>query len=139
MRIYAGEDCPAEAQLLVTLFAGRPDLEFRLFTNGLSLLEAIHRDRPELVLVDLTLPGVDGIILVRLIKFDRALAEIPILCLSALRRDTVLERTLRAGADACFFKPWNSEELLNWVDSRLILRDHRPGSTQHCHVFPEGS
>lgn len=118
MRIYAAEDCPAEAQLLVTLFATRPEWEFRLFTNGLTLLEAVHRDRPDVLLVDLTLPGVDGFLLVRLIKFDQALQEIPVLCLSLLRQSSVAERAIQAGADGCLFKPWQAEQVLDWIESQ---------------------
>lgn len=115
MRVYAGEDCPGEGQLLRAFFAGHKQWEFCLFRDGLSLLQAIHQDVPEAVLLDLTLPGLDGYLLLRLVKFDTALAHIRILGLSTDLDEKVAARVLALGADGILYKPWREEDLLSWL------------------------
>lgn len=116
MRVYAGEDCPGEGQLLTELFANRKSFEFSLFQDGLSLLQAIHHNQPDAVLLDLTLPGLDGYLLLRLVKFDSSLAATRILCLSAARGDKLAARVNALGADGLIYKPWAGEEILAWLD-----------------------
>ena len=115
MRVYAGEDCPVEGQLLVTLFAAHREFEFRLFRDGLSLFQAIHHNRPDAVLLDLTLPGLDGFLLLRLVKFDTSLAATRMLCLSVARDDKLAARVKALGADGILYKPWAAEEVLAWL------------------------
>jgi two-component system, cell cycle response regulator DivK len=83
--------------------------------DGVTGLEIIRADRPPLVLLDISLPDLDGLQLVAAMKADEELAGIPVIALtaSAMRGDR--ERFLAAGCDDYLSKPVQAMELLDRV------------------------
>ena len=88
-----------------------------IVTSGEAALEAIHRDRPDLVVLDLGLPGIDGLDVTRAI---RRTSSLPVIMLTA--RDDELDKLLglELGADDYVTKPFSPRELVARV--RAVLR-----------------
>jgi two-component system alkaline phosphatase synthesis response regulator PhoP len=117
-----------EESLLQTLRynLSRAGHEVRLSTNGVHALEMIRGNPPELVVLDLMLPGLDGLELCRAVRADTlnpAVAHVPILMLTA--RDEEIDRVvgLEVGADDYLTKPFSMHELLARVKAQLRRAD----------------
>ena len=87
-----------------------------LADDGEQALEALSHRPPDVVVVDLLLPGIDGIELTRRI---RARSSVPIIFLSAIGDETKKVEELESGADDYVTKPFNMEELLARIRSLL--------------------
>ena len=84
--------------------------------DGTSALPAFHRERPDLVLLDLMLPGIDGIEVCRLIRSE---SDVPIVMLTAKSDTADVVRGLESGADDYVPKPFKPAELVARVRARL--------------------
>lgn len=93
--------------------------------NGLEGLSLIVDSKPDAVLLDLGLPDIDGLDLLRMI---RAVSTVPVVVITARDDDDQIVRTLDAGADDYVVKPFST----NQVDARIraVLRRARPQSTE---------
>ena len=89
--------------------------------DGERALEAARRERPELILSDIMMPGIDGLELVRAVREDRQLREVPVILLSARAGEESRVEGLDAGADDYLVKPFSARELLARVGSLLEL------------------
>ncbi len=87
--------------------------------DGDAALEAIRRDRPALVLLDVMMPGLSGFEVCQAVRADEALAGTKILMLSAKGRDTDLAKGRALGADAYMTKPVSTRELADQVRALL--------------------
>jgi DNA-binding response OmpR family regulator len=114
-KILAVEDEPDIALLLRMVFE-RAGYEFVCRTDGPAGLRTLHEERPDLVLLDVGLPGMDGWTVLERI---RDLADLPVLMLTArdLEHDKV--RGLRCGADDYVTKPFATGELLARAEALL--------------------
>ncbi len=114
-RILVVDDDTALAEMIgIVLRSEGFDLAFS--ADGSQALEAFRDSRPDLVLLDLMLPGIDGIEVCRLI---RAESGVPIIMLTA-RSDTAdVVQGLESGADDYVVKPFNPKELVARIRTRL--------------------
>jgi two-component system cell cycle response regulator DivK len=89
--------------------------------DGISGLAMVRRLRPPLVLLDIGLPGMDGLELLALVKADEGLRDIPVIALtaSAMRGDR--ERFLAAGCDDYISKPIQATELIEKIRTHYPL------------------
>jgi DNA-binding response OmpR family regulator len=117
-----------EESLLQTLRynLSRAGHEVRLSTNGAQALDMIRGHPPELVVLDLMLPGLNGLDLCRAVRSDTsnpAVAHVPILMLTA--RDEEIDKVLglEVGADDYLTKPFSMHELLARVKAQLRRAD----------------
>jgi len=90
-------------------------------SDGQSALEAIRAGRPDLVLADVMMPRLDGFGLLRAIREDPELHELPVIMLSARAGEESRVEGLHAGADDYLVKPFSARELLACVESVLKL------------------
>jgi two-component system alkaline phosphatase synthesis response regulator PhoP len=83
--------------------------------DGLEGLELARKEIPDLILLDLMLPKLDGYKVCRMLKFDKALENIPVIVVSA--RESQPDRKLaeESGCDAYLTKPWDPLELLQTI------------------------
>ena len=91
--------------------------------DGDTAMHAIRRERPDLIVLDLMLPGHDGWEITRWLRADERLATIPIIMLTARVEDTDKIHGLNLGADDYLTKPFNPEEVVARV--RAVLRRTR--------------
>ena len=118
-KVLVVDDDAALAEMLGIVLRGE-GLEPAFVADGDAALGAFRRERPDLVLLDLMLPGTDGIEVCRQI---RAESGVPIVMLTA-RSDTVDVVTgLESGADDYVVKPFKPRELVARVRARLRTRD----------------
>jgi DNA-binding response OmpR family regulator len=87
--------------------------------DGDTALEAIRRERPDLVLLDVMMPGKSGFEVCQAVRADESLAAVKILMLSAKGRDTDLAKGSALGADAYMTKPFSTRELADKVRELL--------------------
>ncbi len=118
-KVLVVDDDPALAEMLGIVLRGE-GLETLFVEDGSAALAAFRRERPDVVLLDLMLPGLDGIEVCRRI---RAESGVPIVMLTA-RSDTVdVVLGLESGADDYVVKPFKPRELVARVRARLRVRD----------------
>jgi len=112
------EDNPANMKLATLLVrnAGHTPLFAVDAETGLTLARA---EQPELILMDIQLPGMDGLAATRLLKKDPATAAIPIIALTAMAMKDDKEKTTVAGCDAYIAKPLRYKELYAAINSLL--------------------
>ena len=89
--------------------------------DGDEALAAIRRDRPDLVLLDVMMPGKSGFDVCQAVRADPDLAGVKILMLTAKGRDTDLAKGTALGADAYVTKPFSTQELAARVRELLGL------------------
>jgi PAS domain S-box-containing protein len=87
--------------------------------DGEAALTAIRRERPDLVLTDVMMPGLDGFGLLRAIRSDERLRDVPVIMLSARAGEEASVEGLAAGADDYLVKPFSARELLARVHANL--------------------
>lgn len=123
-RILVVEDNPLNLKLVrdVLTASGYEVVEAQTGEAGVSLAADCA---PDLVLMDLQLPGIDGYEALRLIREDPRVAEVPIVALTAFAMREDRERTARAGFDGYLSKPISVRELPAQVGDFLSNgRDH---------------
>ena len=87
--------------------------------DGPEALKMIARERPDLVLLDVMMPGMSGFEVCQAVRADEALAGVKILMLSAKGRDTDIAKGSAMGADAYMTKPFSTKELAEKVRELL--------------------
>ena len=90
--------------------------------NGLDALEAVHRTKPDIILLDVMMPGIDGIEVCRRLKEDAATQHIPVIMVTALDQPEDRVRGLEAGADDFLTKPVNDVSLFCRIKSLVRLK-----------------
>jgi two-component system phosphate regulon response regulator PhoB len=118
-RILIVEDEADIAEVLEYNLA-RESFRTHIVTRGDAALEAIRRDPPALVVLDLMLPGMDGIEICRLLKRDSRTSEIPILMLTARGEEVDRIVGLELGADDYITKPFSPREVVLRI--KAVLR-----------------
>jgi len=114
-RILVVDDEPDIRALLEQLLT-RAGALVRLAPDGRAGLRELHAWRPELVLLDVSMPGLDGF---QTLERIRDLSEVPVLMLTARGAELERVRGLQAGADDYVVKPFGRQELVARVDALL--------------------
>lgn len=132
-KILVVEDNPANMKLACLLLrnAGHRVLCAVDAETGLALARA---DRPDLILMDIQLPGMDGLAATALLKRDPATAAIPVIALTAMAMKEDQEKTKAAGCDAYIAKPLRYQALYAAVDALLVDQ----GAQGHLQTDPGG-
>jgi DNA-binding response OmpR family regulator len=99
----------------------RMTLEFKGFgvleaANGPDGLQLARSRRPDLILLDVMMPGMDGLSVAQALASDPALRSVPVVMLSALGTADAVQAGLQAGAQHYLVKPFSPKELLALVD-----------------------
>jgi two-component system cell cycle response regulator DivK len=117
-KILVIEDNPANMKLasLLLLNAGHTVLCAVDAETGLTLARA---DQPDLILMDIQLPGMDGLAATSLLKKDPVTASIPVIALTAMAMKEDREKAKVAGCDAYIAKPLRYQELYVAIDTLL--------------------
>ena len=110
-----------EPNILISLefLLKRAGYQVSLARDGQAALDAILRDRPALVLLDVMMPNKTGLEVCQAVRADEACNGVRILMLSAKGRDTDVAKGLALGADAYLTKPFATKELVQKVKDLL--------------------
>lgn len=92
--------------------------------DGQDALEKIRAERPDLVVSDVMMPRMDGFELLKQVKMDPELNDLPILMLTAKAQDADIFKGWQSGAEAYLTKPFNPMELLTFVKRIFESREH---------------
>ena len=106
-------------QLLASSVLERAGYRIALASDSVQALDAIRRSEPDLILMDIQLPGQDGLAFTRELKADPATAAIPIVALTALAMPGDLELSLEAGCAGYISKPIDTRTLATEVQKYL--------------------
>lgn len=117
--VYLVEDDPDIALLVRLQLEEDLGLAVRCFGDGAEALAAMREAAPSLAILDLSLPGLDGLEVCRRVRADGALRRVPLLLLTARAGDAAHAAGREAGADAYLVKPFRAEELESQVRSLL--------------------
>ena len=120
--VLVADDDPS-TRLLLRMTLERGDLRVADAANGNQAIEMTRELRPDLVILDMRMPGMTGFEAIERLRRDPLTTRIPIICLTAAARDpNDAARGLQLGADDYLHKPFNTEELLTRVRSRINAR-----------------
>ena len=87
--------------------------------DGIEGIEIAHRDHPDLILMDMSLPELDGFEATRRLKADKTTQHVPIIAVTAHARPADEKRALEAGCDAYLSKPYSLREFIVVVQKFL--------------------
>ncbi len=120
------EDNPANLMLVEDLVARRPDMRLLSAADGNRGVEIARAARPDVILMDINLPGISGIQALKLLRADSATARIPVVALSANAIPRDIEKGLAAGFFRYLTKPIKVVEFMDTLD--LALKFAKTGS-----------
>ena len=118
LRVLVVDDDELNRRLVQRLLTVR-GFEVELVENGIAALAAVERQRPDLIVLDLVMPGVSGADVLEQIKSNPRMTTIPVIMLTARTGDDDLIASYRSGADYYITKPLKADELLYGVS--LVL------------------
>jgi CheY-like chemotaxis protein len=117
------EDNPANLMLMETLLDRRTDIRLLTARNGKRGIEIAHAAQPDVILMDINLPGISGITALKILREDPATAHIPVIALSA----NAMPRDIEKGLDAGFFryltKPIKVNEFMDTLNAALTFSE----------------
>ncbi|MEQ1800952.1 MAG: ATP-binding protein [Gammaproteobacteria bacterium] len=122
------EDNPANLELVEQLMARRPELRLLGAADGDLGIEFARACRPDVILMDINLPGISGIEAMKLLRADPATAHIPIIALSANAIPRDIEKGLEAGFFNYLTKPIRVNQFMDALDAALRFAD---GAASH--------
>jgi PAS domain S-box-containing protein len=119
------EDNPANLTLVEQLIARRSDIRLLTAVNGTLGIEIARASQPEVILMDINLPGISGIEALKILREDPATAHIPVVALSA----NAMQRDIKKGMEAGFFyyltKPIKVNEFMDALDGALEFAEKK--------------
>ena len=129
-RVLVIEDNPANMKLVALLLdnAGHTVLRAVDAETGLTLARAEH---PDLILMDVQLPGMDGFAATAILKQDPATASIPVIALTSMAMKADKERSQAAGCDTYIAKPLRYLELYAAIDILLVKREQEQANVDN--------
>ena len=114
------DDNEDNVQIMSAILLGR-GFDVRIARDGKSALESIRQHVPDLILLDVMMPGMDGMEVLDHVKADTRSARIPVIMVTAKAQDRDLLAGYKYGADYYITKPFTSRQLLYAIE--LVLGD----------------
>jgi CheY-like chemotaxis protein len=104
---------------------GPPDFEVHAFPDGGAALLKLHDIRPDLIVCDVVMPGMDGRTFLKQVRRSRELADVPFIFLSGTQDDAGVAQSLDVGADDFVDKPFHMGRLMAKIRATLRMADRR--------------
>jgi CheY-like chemotaxis protein len=118
--VLAVDDIPINL-ILVQKMLMRFNFKIRTASGGQQALDAVAEKKPDLILLDLMMPGIDGFEVIRRLKENPETADIRIVILSALNSNDDVVKGFKLGADDFIMKPIIMEKLLTSVITQIQI------------------
>ena len=119
-RVLAVDDIPLNL-LLVKKMLGRFNFKLETASGGQEALDSVARSKPNLILLDLMMPGIDGYEVIRRLKSNPETADIRIIILTALTSGEDVSKGFNMGANDYIMKPIIMDRLLTSVVTQLTM------------------
>jgi len=119
--ILVVDDTPDNLRLLIRILQ-KQGYKVRPVTNGFSALEAIQSSPPDLILLDIMMPDLDGYELCQKLKAEQQFSQIPIIFLSAIEEGINKAKAFEVGGSDYITKPFQMKEVLARVSNQLAVR-----------------
>ena len=113
-RVLLAEDEPNIAES-ITFLLERAGFEVTVENDGRGALDAVMADAPDVLVLDVMLPGLDGYEILRTLRADRERKSLPVLMLTAKGQREDREMALKCGADLFITKPFSNAEIVSAV------------------------
>jgi DNA-binding response OmpR family regulator/anti-anti-sigma regulatory factor len=128
--LIIADDDPSCLEVLYHVLAGA-GFEVSIASDGETMLEAVRRERPDLVLLDAVMPDMDGFEACRQLKADPTLCDVPVIFMTAHDDSAFRLRTFQVGGVDFIGKPFEEAELLSRVRTHLSMRRLAKTLTEH--------
>jgi len=112
-------DDDAEIQEFIATFLGLEGYDVLLAVNGQAGLTMARKEQPDLILLDISMPDIEGVEVCRRLRAGAETADTPIFILSARTDDRERRRAVEAGATRFVDKPFQNDILLRWIAESL--------------------
>ncbi len=120
LTILVVDDTPENLKILIGIL--RDQYKVKAVLSGEEAIETVLKNKPDLVLLDIMMPGIDGYETCRRLKNSLETQDIPIIFLTAKTEAEDIVKGFELGAVDYVTKPFNSAELLSRVNTHLLLR-----------------
>jgi len=127
-KIFAVEDDTAIQELY--MYSLENEFDCRCFNDGESFIDALGNDIPDLVLLDVMLPGEDGFAILTRLKTNKSTSQIPVIMVSAKGEEVTKVKGLNAGADDYIAKPFGVLELIARIKANLRKKSSNESSKE---------
>jgi PAS domain S-box-containing protein len=124
------EDNPANLKLVEQLIDRRPDMRLLVAGDGDLGIQLAHANHPDVILMDINLPGISGIEALKILREDPATAHIPVVALSANAMPRDVEKGLQAGFFRYLTKPIKVNEFMDTLDVALQFAEQTAGQAK---------
>ena len=118
-KILIVDDNPVNIDFLVELLK---EYDARTVLDGISALEAVEEERPDVILLDISMPGMDGFEVCQKLKESPKSRDIPVIFLSASHDTESIVRAFDVGGVDYISKPYNTQEVLIRLQTQLKLK-----------------
>jgi PAS domain S-box-containing protein len=124
------EDNPANLKLVEQIIARYPDIRLMSAVNGNSGIEIARSSQPNVILMDINLPGINGLEALKILHLDPTTTHIPVIAISANAMPLDVERGMKAGFFRYITKPIRVNEFMEALDLALeFAREHSDDDT----------
>ncbi|OPX42736.1 phytochrome-like protein cph1 [Ruminiclostridium hungatei] len=115
------DDTPEQIEMALVVLKGN-NYKVRVSTKGSSALKLLEKQKPDLILLDIFMPEIDGFELCRIIKQNTEYKNIPVIFLTSSGDEQSIKKGFEAGAQDYVTKPFNTTELLARVKTHIKLK-----------------
>jgi PAS domain S-box-containing protein len=122
------EDNPANMMLVKQLIARRPDMRLITAIEGHEGIQLARAEQPDLILMDINLPGISGVDALMILRGDSSTRHIPVVALSANAMPRDIEKGLQAGFFRYLTKPIRVDEFMDTLDATLDFAAEHVGA-----------
>ncbi|MBS4095817.1 MAG: PAS domain S-box protein [Sulfuricella sp.] len=123
------EDNPSNLKLVEQIMVRRPDLHLLTAPNGRRGIEIARASRPEVIVMDINLPDINGVEVLKVLRTNPTTAHIPVVALSANAMPSDIEKGMQAGFFQYLTKPIKVGEFMDTVNGALEFADQSAGAT----------
>ncbi len=122
-RVLVVDDVTMNLKLAEMILQRRLSAEVLLASSGKECLDILHREKVDIILLDIAMPDMDGIETLQLIRQERFLGDIPVIFLTAASDALTVVRASEMHANDYIRKPFQADDLVDRVS--LVLREQR--------------
>lgn len=119
--ILVVDDDPAVVELITEVLSGDNRFEVKVVGNGFAAGMSAKEDHPDLIVLDVMLPDINGKKVCELVRSDPSLSDIKIICISGMVEEDKVQELMEAGADDFLHKPLDIDELMRRICRHLDM------------------